>query len=210
MSSVLVSKTGAHLVEAVLRFAPDRVFDAIWKAYFVGKIGKLAVHPYANFVVGRGVARLDAAGVADTAKEVQDVSGGRGLIKTARTSVLVALAERAAAINAGADAVVNLVKSALDLGEHADALVPALMALKTYPIYEAIRTGAEMPNDDDVPKEAIDDDAEAQASAEARRSAWENRRNRQPRGQLDPNIQGCLLLQALVSLPSGNVPVLER
>ncbi|TXT11256.1 hypothetical protein VHUM_02007 [Vanrija humicola] len=84
------------------------------------------------------------------------------------------------------------------------------MALKTYPIYEAIRTGAEVPDDDDnVPADAVDKDAEAQATAAARRSAWENRRNTRPRGQLEPNMQGCLLLQALVALPTGNVPVLE-
>lgn len=187
------------------------MFEALWFTYFDGKIGKLAQHPYANFVVGVGVSRLNAGGVKAAVGEVQAVSGGRGLIKTARTSVLLALVERATVL-ADADvatSVIGLIKSALDLGDHADALVPALMALKTYPIYEAIRTGAEVPDDEQVPADAVDKDAEAQATATARRSAWENRRNTRPRGQLEPNMQGCLLLQALVALPTGNVPVLD-
>jgi nucleolar protein 9 len=107
-------------------------------------------------------------------------------------------------------ALVELVCSALDLGENTDdALVPALMTLKTFPMYEALRTGADLPADEDVPAEAVDDSAEAQAAAAARRSAWENRRQA-PRGKLEPNMQGCLLLQALVALPAANAPVLDR
>ncbi|WOO85269.1 Nucleolar protein 9 [Vanrija pseudolonga] len=211
LSALQVSSTGTRLFEALLRLSPEPVFQALWFTYFDGKIGKLAQHPYANFAVGVGVSRLNAGAAKAAVGEVQAVSGGRGLIKTARTSVLLALVERATALGDAdvATAVVGLIKSALDLGDHADALVPALMALKTYPIYEAIRTGAEVPDDEEVPADAVDKDAEAQATATARRSAWENRRNTRPRGQLEPNMQGCLLLQALVALPTGNIPVLD-
>lgn len=122
------------------------------------------------------------------------------------------MAERAASQSEKTQgAVMALVQSALDLGENTDALVPALMTLKTYPLYEALRTGTDVPDDnDEMPSAAVDADAEAKARAAAARTAWENRRNAGPRGKLDPNMQGCLLLQALVGLSASNEVVLDR
>lgn len=71
-----------------------------------------------------------------------------------------------------------------------------------------------MPNDDedDAEKEHKDLTAEEQAAAAARQAAWANRRTAKPKdSDLAPNIQGCLLLQALIGLPNdANEPVLER
>lgn len=207
LSAQLVSVTGTRLFEALLKLSPKRVFKALWKTYFVSKLGKLAVHPYANYVVAAGVARLDGAALQSAIGEIQSVSGGRGLIKTGRTSVLLALAQRAASLPDAADAVVGLVKSALDLGAHGDALVPCMMTVKTWPVYEALLAGGEAP-DSASDAEDKDESAEAAAAAKARRSAWENRRAR-PRNALDPALPGCLVLQALVSLPNANTAVLD-
>ena len=208
-----MSPTGTRLLEALLKLSPARIFAALWSAYFVGKIGKWAGHPFANFVVAAGVTRLDGKQVRAAIKEIKSVSGGKPLIKMARTSVLLAMADRAAGLSDKTQtAVVSLVESALDLGEHKGALVPALMALKTFPMYEALRTGADMPADEDDPRPAdvVDADAEAQAAADARRHAWENRRNAQPKGKLEPNMQGCLLLQSLLGLQHANTVILDR
>jgi len=89
--------------------SPFAVFQSLWSLYFAGKIGKYAGHPYANFVVAKGVARLDADGVENVVKECKAVAGARGLVskfalsidreiklmaETARTSVLQALVDR--------------------------------------------------------------------------------------------------------------------
>lgn len=205
LTSLQVSSTGTRLFEALLRLSPDPIFSALWKTYFIGKIGKLSQHPYANFVVARGVARLDAKAVRKCAAEVATNSGGRGLIKTARTGVLLALIERATVL-ADADtssSVEELIVSATDAGDKTLTLVPAMMALKTIPMYEAILAGEDEPSSE--AEGDVDAKAEAEADAMARRSAWENRRQRKPQGALDPNVQGCLLLQALVTLPSTMV-----
>jgi nucleolar protein 9 len=161
--------------------------------------------------VAAGIPRLDGKGVRRAAKEIKAVSGGKGLVKMARTSVLLSMAQHARGMSAKTQAaVVSLVESALDLGESKPALVPALMALKTYPFYEALRTGADLPDDEATPAAAVDSSAEAKAQAALRRSAWENRRTAQPKGKLEPNMQGCLLLQALVALPAANEVVLDR
>lgn len=152
------SPTGTRLFETLLRVSPPNVFSALWTTYFVGKIGKLAAHPFANFVVAKGVSRLDQLGLENVIRECAAVSGGRGLIsesslgslmlmiETARTSVLQALVDRATVLGQCEKAVVEvgfirglkvadpqLIISALDLTDQS-ALVPCLMALKTFPV----------------------------------------------------------------------------
>lgn len=77
-----------------------------------------------------------------------------------------------------------------------------------------MQNGEAVPNDDEDEAEKQNKDltAEEQAAAAARQAAWANRRTAKPRdSELAPNMQGCLLLQALVGLTSGaNEPVLER
>ena len=79
-SSLLTTATGSRLFESILAVAPERIFKALWELYFVGKIGKFAGHPFANFVTAKGVSRLDAEGVEQVIKECKSVAGGRGLI----------------------------------------------------------------------------------------------------------------------------------
>lgn len=87
------------------------------------------------------------------------------------------------------------------------------MALKTWPVYQSIKTGAPINEEDkmEVPTEVLDPEAEEAAAAAARLEGWKNRRNPKAKeGDLSPNMQGCLLLQSMVGLPDGNVAVLER
>ncbi|EAL21763.1 hypothetical protein CNBC4650 [Cryptococcus deneoformans B-3501A] len=79
--SLITTQTGTRLSECILSLAPQKVFDAIWSTYFEGKLGKLAGHPYANFVVAKGVSRLELGKIEKLIEEVLGNSGGRGLIK---------------------------------------------------------------------------------------------------------------------------------
>jgi len=86
------------------------------------------------------------------------------------------------------------------------------MALKTWPIYQSLKTGKPIAEDKEVavPEEALDPEAEEAAAAAARLDGWKNRRNPKAReGDLSPNMQGCLLLQSMVGL-SDNSTILER
>lgn len=52
--------TSSHLLEVLVLSAPPDIFRAIWKAYFAGRLSKLAVHPVSNFVVAKAIERLDS------------------------------------------------------------------------------------------------------------------------------------------------------
>nr|XP_019015013.1 uncharacterized protein I206_01101 [Kwoniella pini CBS 10737]OCF53794.1 hypothetical protein I206_01101 [Kwoniella pini CBS 10737] len=179
LSTVLQTQTGTRLFETLLSLAPERVFKALWRTYFVGKLGKLAGHPYANFVSAKGVSRLDKKGIESLISEVKGNSGGRGLIKAARTSVIQALVERAATLGECQQDVLKLLYSCLELPEEKKSeFVPCLMALKTYPVS----------------------------------LTWENRRTAKPKageGEVLPNMQGCLILQGMMSMGDVNGVVID-
>ncbi|ORX36012.1 armadillo-type protein, partial [Kockovaella imperatae] len=204
-ASLLSFPIGSHLFEKILSVAPEPIFQELWRLYFHGKIGKLAIHPFANFVVASGVARLDADGILSVVKECKSVNGGRSLIKTARTSVLQALVARCVDVPCGSE-VLQLIRSALDLPEKdAKPLVPCLMALKTCPAYQAIQAGEAVPEDEILD---VDQDAEEAAAAAARLEGWKTRRQPKPRqSDLAPNMQGSLLLQGLVKLDQSPVVI---
>ena len=79
-TNLLTTSNGTRLFETILAVAPYPVFQQLWSVYFVGKIGKFAGHPYANFTVAKGVSRLDAEEVEGVIRECKAVSGARGLI----------------------------------------------------------------------------------------------------------------------------------
>ncbi|EIW72780.1 hypothetical protein TREMEDRAFT_67052 [Tremella mesenterica DSM 1558] len=80
MTSLQTSPTGTRLYEALLLYSPWPIFQAIWKTYFVGNIGKLSIHPFANFVVSKGISRLGAEEMEGVIKECVELQGGTGMI----------------------------------------------------------------------------------------------------------------------------------
>lgn len=84
--SLLQDSTGSHLLQSILTLSPSSIFSAIWQTYFVGKIGKLAGHPVANFVVASGVSRLDAEGIEVVIKECTDFGAKALISESSKTS----------------------------------------------------------------------------------------------------------------------------
>ncbi|KAK8865980.1 hypothetical protein IAR55_001130 [Kwoniella newhampshirensis] len=213
--SLLASQTGTRLFEALLLLSPPHIISTIWSTYFEKKLGKLAGHPYANFVVAKGVTRLDKEQIEGLVSEIKTVSGGRGLIKAGRTSVIQALVDRSVKLVESQKTVLELLYSCLELPvAQKSALVPCLMYLKTYPMYQAILTGApeeEKEDTNDVPPEAVDKAAEDAAAAAVRLAAWQNRRSAKPKndGELVPNMQGCLILQGMMGMTAVTSTVLD-
>lgn len=77
---LLTTPLGSRLQETILAICPEHMFKPYWKTYFEGKVGKFAGHPFANFVVAKGISRLDVEGVEGVIRECKAVAGGRALI----------------------------------------------------------------------------------------------------------------------------------
>lgn len=79
-------------------------------------------------------------------------------------------------------------------------------------MYQAILAGEKTTSPEPADENIADDDVQAEASfaAAARLSAWQNRRSAKPKDDLAPNMQGCLILQAVVGMEQVNEILLER
>ncbi|KAI8985005.1 ARM repeat-containing protein [Trametes punicea] len=188
LSTLLRDPTASHLLETLVRRSPDRVFDVLWQTYFTGKLGRLAVHPVANFVVARAFERLSSEQFEAALQEVQGVAGK--IVKNSRTGVLRALVDRAAALQSLPASVVELIATAFDLHSDEDRklFVPCVLRLK--PLSEYKRAVA----------------ATSKADEELKRDGPPNKR-RKTEDPLEPSVQGAVLLQSILRLPSPHVEV---
>lgn len=102
---LLRDQAGSHLLEAVLLHAPVRIFDLVWSTYFAGRLGKLAVHPVANYVVAKGVRRLNDDQLGKLLDESADWSRA---VKRSRLGVISAVVNRSAELGVHGQAVLNV------------------------------------------------------------------------------------------------------
>lgn len=58
LGASLRDSTASHTLETVLAVAPEASFAKLWQLLFQGKIGKLATHPVANFVLAKAIEKL--------------------------------------------------------------------------------------------------------------------------------------------------------
>jgi len=56
-----------------MEYAPEKVIGTLWDTYITGKIGRLAIHPVANFVVAAGFARLEGEKIVSSIQEMSKV-----------------------------------------------------------------------------------------------------------------------------------------
>lgn len=74
MGTLLRDPTSSHLLETLVRRLPAGVFNAVWNIYFEGKLGRLAAHPVANFVVAKALERVTEEQLRQTCEEVENVA----------------------------------------------------------------------------------------------------------------------------------------
>ncbi len=130
IATLLKDTTSSHLLETVLTYAPQPVFDALWATHLCpnGAAGKLAVHPVSNYVLARAVPR---------ANEAQLESLGRSwwskAVKAGRMGVVKAVVDRAAELKQGAEGLWASVKDAFGVGEDhkTEEAINCVLCLKT-------------------------------------------------------------------------------
>lgn len=102
---LLRDQAGSHLLEALLLHAPPRIFSLLWSTYFTGRLGKLGVHPVGNYVVAKGVRRLDADELAGVLGESGEWARA---VKRSRLGVISAVVNRSAELGQHGQAVLEV------------------------------------------------------------------------------------------------------
>ena len=71
VSSLFLDTTSSHLSESILSHCPSPIFDRLWLQYFTPDLGRLSTHPTANFVVAKGIARLNKGQFEDALERLE-------------------------------------------------------------------------------------------------------------------------------------------
>ncbi|KAI5122146.1 hypothetical protein M0805_000793 [Coniferiporia weirii] len=179
VTTLLREPTSSHLLEKLLVLAPQSAFDVMWEQYFQGKLGKLAVHPVANFVVARAIGRSNAEQLTNALEELE--GSWPKVIKSSRTGVLKASIDRSVEIKSAESTVCKVVFDAfgLDSMEKRGSLVMCILYLKTFSDYQ----------------EALELSNSASKNEEGERPGHKRT------SHLEPTVQGSVLVQSLLRLP---------
>jgi len=73
VNTLLRDPTSSHLLETVIRSAPDDAFTVLWSTYFSSRLARLAHHPVANFVVAKALERASPEQLGETLQELNGV-----------------------------------------------------------------------------------------------------------------------------------------
>lgn len=120
LNALLRDTTSSHLFESIISYLPSHVFPALWSTYFEGRLGRLAAHPVANFVVAKALSRVDAEQLSTACAELKGL-GSRLIRKflknhfiaiyiddwvgTSRVGVLRSLVDRSVQLGTAGDIV---------------------------------------------------------------------------------------------------------
>ncbi|RDB20532.1 Nucleolar protein 9 [Hypsizygus marmoreus] len=182
LNTLLRDPTSSHLLETIVMRSPEKAFGVLWSTYFKGKLGRLANHPVANFVLAKAMERVTAKQLSEACVELED-SWGK-MIRASRTGVLRAVIDRSTVLSASEQNIAEAVYSAFDLVSEEDhnLLVPCVLHLLPLKEYKAAVVASSAPK--------------AQPE-HPRKHGQQGASN----GGLEQKVQGAILLQALLRLP---------
>lgn len=70
LSTLLRDPTSSHLLETMIVRAPEEVMSILWEIYFQGKLGRLSMHPVANFVTAKAIERASSEHLLGACEEL--------------------------------------------------------------------------------------------------------------------------------------------
>ncbi|KAI0921972.1 hypothetical protein AcW1_004190 [Taiwanofungus camphoratus] len=197
LGTLLRDPTASHLLEALVRRVPQKVFDVLWSTYFKEQLPKLAVHPVANFVVAQALKRVSVEQMDDVFEKLDGALGK--IIKASRIGVLNVMVDRVACLQAQEERVMQTICSAFKLTAPDDKalVVPCILRVQPREDYQAALSAR-------ADQAAMKEGEPSKKKARGRASADDN-------DPLEPKTQGALLLQAMLRLPvPHNELVLDR
>ncbi|GJE84753.1 nucleolar protein 9 [Phanerochaete sordida] len=199
VGTLLRDPTSSHLLETLVRRLPQQAFDVVWTTYFEGKLARLAAHPVANFVVARALERASEEQLAKACEELQPVA--EKIFKSARTGVLRAMIDQAAALKAHEQKVIGLLTEAisvdLDTLGGRKAFLPCVLRLLTLLDWDRALKAKE-----------ANHDAEQQNQQHQGGKGRNHQRKESAEDPMTPKTQGALLLQSMLQLEAPHNQVI--
>ncbi|CEP07225.1 hypothetical protein [Parasitella parasitica] len=124
---------GSHLLEVIVKCAPDAIYRKIFKAYLKGKLEKFSMHPIANFVIQNLITSVRKSKQLDQMMEELGKSFEK-LLKFGKYGVIRSLVDASVRMESSQKAVVDALAAALHMAEdsHRKEFVNCCMRMWTF------------------------------------------------------------------------------
>lgn len=110
---------GSHLLEVIVKCAPDAIFRKIYKTYLKGKLEKFSMHPIANFVIQNLITSVRKSKQLD--QMMTELGGSfEKLLKFGKYGVIRSLVDASVKLETSQKAVVDAIALALHMPEGSD------------------------------------------------------------------------------------------
>lgn len=130
-------KSGSHLMEVILKVAPNKVYSKIYKAHLKGKLPKYSLHPLSNFVVQSLFTNARKGKHVDAM--VGEMEGLQAILKSGKFGVIRSMFEASARLDRQQETLVQWLREALGLADEAKSrqyFAPCLMRMQTLTVSE--------------------------------------------------------------------------
>lgn len=110
---------GSHLLEVIVKHAPDAIFRKIYKTYLKGKLEKFSMHPIANFVIQNLITSVRKSKQLD--QMMAELGGSfEKLLKFGKYGVIRSLVDASVKMETSQKEVVDAIAAALHMPEGSD------------------------------------------------------------------------------------------
>lgn len=110
---------GSHLLEVIVKCAPDAIFRKIFKTYLKGKLEKFSMHPISNFVIQHLITNVRKTKQLD--QMMSELGGSfEKLLKFGKYGVIRSLVDASIKLETSQKAVVDAIAAALHMPEGSD------------------------------------------------------------------------------------------
>ncbi|EPQ59516.1 ARM repeat-containing protein [Gloeophyllum trabeum ATCC 11539] len=195
VNALLRDPTSSHMLETVVARVPEPVFGSLWAVYIRPKLARLVNHPVANFVVARAIGRTDEQQLLECYTDLEREGVLGKIVKSARLGVLKAMIDRSQSLPSRVEGVIEAVCKAFDLHSAEDRKLIVPCILHMLPLKEYKRSEPSPINEEQQ-------QGEAKSSKKARSRKFAGDAPKGEERTREPKIQGALLLQSILHLPS--------
>ncbi|KAI8337966.1 armadillo-type protein [Chlamydoabsidia padenii] len=115
--TLIRDKVGSHLLEVIVKVAPDNVYDQLYKTYLTGNLEKFGVNPVSNFVIQQLISNVRTPAQVDSmVSELSNKSFGV-MLKTGKPGVIRSLIDASVKLQSSQKKVVDALADALGMSD---------------------------------------------------------------------------------------------
>ncbi|CAO3588938.1 unnamed protein product [Absidia cylindrospora] len=137
--TLIRDKVGSHLLEVIVKVAPDAVYDQLYKTYLKGQLEKFGVNPVSNFVIQQLISHVRTP--AQVESMVAELAGKplAVMLKTGKPGVVRSLVDASVKMQAAQKQVVDALAETLGMGpDNRKQFVDCAIRLRTLENWESL------------------------------------------------------------------------